>query len=179
MARYVAFLRAINIGGHVVRMDALRALFTGIGFSEVETFIASGNVIFCTKSTDTAALERKIETKLAKALGYAVAVFIRSIAELHEIANCQPFPSDGAGSAKTTTYVILLASPLTPAARKAVLALSSEDDMLAVREKEIYWRRRGNLLDSPLSGAKLERTSAPGTMRNMNTMVRLAAKYKT
>lgn len=178
MPRYVAFLRAINVGGHTVRMDQLRALFAGMGFSEVETFIASGNVIFCTKATDISALERKIEAKLGTALGYGVAVFIRSIAEIHEIANYQPFPAEGDGTTKTTVYVILLGKTLTAAARKAVLAFSSEDDMLAVKGKEIYWRRRGNLLDSPLSGARLERSSAPGTMRNRNTIVRLAGKYR-
>jgi uncharacterized protein (DUF1697 family) len=178
MPRYVAFLRAINVGGHTVRMDQLRALFTGMGFSDVETFIASGNVIFCTKASDIPALERKIEGKLASALGYRVAVFIRSIAEIHEIANYQPFPADSDGTTKTTVYVVLLGNALTASARKAVLAFNTEDDMLAVKGKEIYWRRRGNLLDSPLSGARIERSSAPGTMRNRNTIVRLAAKYK-
>lgn len=49
MARYIAFLRSINVGGHVLKMDALRDLFTQLKFSNVETFIARGNVIFETK----------------------------------------------------------------------------------------------------------------------------------
>jgi len=56
MTRYVAFLRAINVGGHNVKMDALRALFESMKLASVETFIASGNVIFETNRRDPAAL---------------------------------------------------------------------------------------------------------------------------
>ena len=53
MPKYVALLRAINVGGHTVKMDHLRSLFEAIGFSNVETFIASGNVIFDSRSKDS------------------------------------------------------------------------------------------------------------------------------
>ncbi len=69
MPRYVAFLRAINVGGHTVKMDYLRMLFEALGFSNVETFIASGNVIFDSKATSAKALEKRIEHCLAEALG--------------------------------------------------------------------------------------------------------------
>src|SRR6267142_2212313 len=91
MPKYVAFLRAINVGGHVVKMDQLRSSFTELGFANVETFIASGNVIFDSKSKNTQALERKIEKHLQAVLGYAVATFVRSIAEVGEIADYKPF----------------------------------------------------------------------------------------
>jgi len=60
LAKYIAFLRAINVGGHTVKMDHLRSLFEALGFSNVETFIASGNVIFESKSKSTRALERRL-----------------------------------------------------------------------------------------------------------------------
>ena len=62
--RYVAFLRAINVGGHTVKMDALRAHLAALGFADVQTFIASGNVLF-TAPGDPAALEAQIEAHLA------------------------------------------------------------------------------------------------------------------
>ena len=62
--RYVAFLRAINVGGHTVRMEALRREFESLGATNVETFIASGNVIFDTARRNAAALERAIEEHL-------------------------------------------------------------------------------------------------------------------
>jgi uncharacterized protein (DUF1697 family) len=160
-------------------MEQLRRLFTALGFSEVETFIASGNVIFVSAATDVRALERKIEAHLEQSLGYVVATFVRSLEELSAIARHEPFgPPPSPGGEKVTTYIILLAKPLTPTARKQVLAFSRDGDELAVKGREIYWRRRGNLLDSPLTGARLERTSdGAGTMRNRNTIVRLATKY--
>src|SRR5882672_8923035 len=93
MPKYVAFLRAINVGGHTVKMDHLRLLFEGLGFSNVETFIASGNVIFNSPSKSTTALEKKIEARLQETLGYEVATFIRSTAELGTIASYKPFPA--------------------------------------------------------------------------------------
>src|SRR5262245_28797721 len=89
--RYVAFLRAINVGGHVVKMDQLRKLFEQLKFKNVETFIASGNVIFETASTDAAALETKIEKHLAKALGYEVGTFLRTCDEVAAIAGHKAF----------------------------------------------------------------------------------------
>ncbi len=91
MPKYVAFLRAINVGGHIVKMDHLRQLFETLGFDNVETFIASGNVIFDSTSKSTKTLERKIETLLKETFGYPVATFIRSTSELANIANYKPF----------------------------------------------------------------------------------------
>src|SRR5687768_15562390 len=93
MIRYIAFLRAINVGGHIVKMDHLRELFAAVGASNVETFIASGNVIFEAKDENAQALEKKIERHLRKALGYEVATFLRSVPELATVARYEPFPA--------------------------------------------------------------------------------------
>src|SRR5687768_17634428 len=92
MPKYVAFLRAINVGGHTVKMDHLRSLFAALGFANVETFIASGNVIFDSPSKTPAALERKIEKHLFDSFGYKAATFIRTVNELTEVVSHQPFP---------------------------------------------------------------------------------------
>ena len=78
MTLYIAFLRAINVGGRTVKMDRLRGLFEQVGYADVETFIASGNVIFRSPAEDTQALERQIEAHLAASLGYEVAAFVRT-----------------------------------------------------------------------------------------------------
>jgi uncharacterized protein (DUF1697 family) len=83
MPRFVAFLRVINVGnGRAIKMDSLRQPLETLGFSEVETFMASGNVVFETRTKDTKTLETKFEKKLREALGYEVAVFIRTIKKL-------------------------------------------------------------------------------------------------
>ena len=69
MPRYIAFLRAINVGGHTVKMDRLREIFESLGFANVETFIASGNVVFETTAGDTAALETQNRVGAASGAG--------------------------------------------------------------------------------------------------------------
>jgi uncharacterized protein (DUF1697 family) len=91
LARYFAFLRAINVGGRTVRMESLRSAIGTLGFSGVETFIASGNAIFEPCLTNEELLQ-KIERHLARTLGYEVATFIRSPAELNRSRAIRPSP---------------------------------------------------------------------------------------
>lgn len=180
MTRYVAFLRAINVGGRTVRMAELRAHVSAAGFADVETFIASGNVIFRATTADTAALGRRIEAALQRALGYAVPAFVRSMDEIRGIAAHRPFDRVPSSRADGTVYVILMAKPPARAAARKLLAASTDDDVFAVRGREIYWLRRGSLLESPFTAAQWERIiGGPATARNRNTIVRLAARYES
>ena len=177
MPKYVAFLRAINVGGHTVKMDYLRTLFEALGFTNVETFIASGNVIFDSPSKSTKALEKKIETSLQLTLGYAVATFIRSTSELAEIANYKPF-SDAKLSAALALYVGFMVASPSDAAKQKLLALDLKMDEFQVNGREIYWLSRARFSDSEFSGARLEKTlGMPVTLRNSTTVKKLAAKY--
>jgi uncharacterized protein (DUF1697 family) len=177
MPRHIAFLRAINVGGgHLVKMDRLRRLFEQIGHSRVETFIASGNVIFEAPSRNTAALERAIEARLGEELGFEVATFIRSPEALAAVARYRPFP--GAGTDGATLYVGFLSARPAAAAIRALQRLPTEADDFRVRDREVYWRIRGGFSDSKFSGAKLERLlGVQATLRNMTTVTKLAAKY--
>ena len=139
MARFVAFLRALNVGGsHVVKMDALRSIFEGLGFAGVETFIASGNVIFETRSRDAAAMERKIEKALELSLGHEVATFLRSPEDVARIARYQAF-SEAATAAAVSVNVGLLKEAPARATREAILKLKTDIDDLHVDGAEIYW----------------------------------------
>jgi len=138
MARYIAFLRAINVGGHTVKMDVLRQFFEALGFSNVETFIASGNVVFETAAKNTHTLEKKIEQQLRAALGYEVATFIRTEAELAAIAQCQPFPPSQREAASAFN-IAFLAEPLDDASHKKLLTLKTDIDDFRVQGREVYW----------------------------------------
>jgi uncharacterized protein (DUF1697 family) len=174
--RYIAFLRAINVGGHTVKMDRLRALFEEMGFADVETFIASGNVIFRAPEDDAAALEAKIERHLKAALGYEVATFVRTPAEVAETARHQPFPGEPEGSVLMVDF--LRAAPAKEA-REKVMALRTETDDFDVRGRELFWLVRADKMStSKLSGATFEKAlGMPATMRNITTVKKLAAKY--
>jgi uncharacterized protein (DUF1697 family) len=177
MSRYIALLRAINVGGHVVKMEDLRRHFADLGFANVATFIASGNVIFDTRETEAAALERRIERHLRDALGYEVATFLRTPAELAAVAQYQPFP-DGDDIGEGALFVAFLPRPPAAEARQKVAALDTPTDSFHVHERELYWLCRTRLSDSRVSGGLLEKTlGLPATMRNVTTVRRLAAKY--
>ncbi|MER5638543.1 DUF1697 domain-containing protein [Kitasatospora sp. NPDC002227] len=91
MTTYIAFLRAVNVGGRTVKMERLRALFTELGLGGVRSYIQSGNVFFTTDETDRAALTRRIEEHLAAALGYDVPVMLRTVEEVEELVEADPF----------------------------------------------------------------------------------------
>ncbi len=184
MTRYVAFLRGLNVGGHTVKMDQLRTCFEALGFSEVSTFIASGNVIFSTDGTDETAdtdvafIESRIERALKEALGYEVATFLRTDAEVAQIARHPP-PPNVAAREGDTNYVLFLKGPVDAATRRRILALSNDEDVLHVHERELYWLRRGSLLDTTIPDREFNKalSGVLTTNRNINTVRRLAAKY--
>ena len=174
MPRYVAFLRAINVGGRTVRMEALRRAFEGWGASGVETFIASGNIVFETTRRNVASLELAIEAHLLDALGFPVATFVRTIPELAGIAAHQPFPAARLLPESRVFVGFMKTAPSVD----AVAALRTDLDDFAVRNRELYWLRRSQLMQSIASGSNAEKVLAtPITVRNVNTVQRLAAKY--
>ncbi len=137
MPRYVAFLRAINVGGHVVKMDPLRKMFESIGCSHVETVIASGNVIFDSPSKSAKALEKKIEDHLRKKLGYDVATFLRTPAELGEVVDYRPFKSAELDERGNVLYIGFLPDAPDAAAKKAVTKFVSDSDDFHVHGREL------------------------------------------
>ena len=133
MPRYIAFLRAINVGGHTVKMDHLRQIFELLGFANVETFIASGNVVFETAALDTAALETQIASALQVALGFEVATFIRTETELAHIAAHKAFPPSDLDGPQALN-IAFLAAPLDAEAVRKLMALKTAIDDFATRE---------------------------------------------
>jgi uncharacterized protein (DUF1697 family) len=178
MPKYVAFLRAINVGGHTVKMDYLRTLFEVLGFKNVETFIASGNVIFDSPSRNTKALERKIEASLELTLGYAVKTFIRSCSELSDIAGQKPFSDAELNAPGNSLYIGFMAESPGDNACEELLSLSSKTDGFYLNGRQLYWLCRTSFRDSEFSGARLEKMlGLPATLRNVTTVKKLAAKY--
>jgi uncharacterized protein (DUF1697 family) len=172
----VAFLRAINVGKRTVRMDPLRAIFEQMGFDGVETFIASGNVIFTAPAQDTRALERRIEAGLKEALGYEVETFLRTPAELDAITKYRPFGDDADGH---TVYVNFVYEPLARDAVERLEALRTEVDEFHAHGREFYWLARKKISESLVTGPMMARAigKVPSTNRNLTTIHKLAAKY--
>jgi len=176
MRKYVAFLRAINVGGHTVKMDQLRRIFEALDLGNVETFIASGNVIFDSAAKSTRALEEKIESSLHKTLGYPVATFIRSTTELNSIAKYNPFDHDT--QSESALYIGFLAKKPTDEAARALISRVTKVDDFHIAGREVFWRVRTKFSESEFSGARLEKTlGMQTTIRNSTTVKRIASKY--
>ena len=175
--RYVALLRAINVGGHNVKMADLRVLFEQLELASVETFIASGNVIFTAPEADTAELEARIAEHLKAALGYAVATFIRTPAELAAVSAYLPFSQAELDGSVALSVGFMAAAP-AEAAQAKVLALRTDLDDFHLHGRELYWLHRARQSESKISGGVLEKAlGAQTTLRNITTVRKLAAKY--
>jgi uncharacterized protein (DUF1697 family) len=148
VARYVAFLRAINVGGHTVKMTDLRRSFEGAGFTDVATHIASGNVVFETPARRTAAMESRIESALQANLGYRVDTFVRTVAQLAAIAAHRPFDRLDVEAKGWRLFIVFLGRPLGAEQTDRLTAVDSDLDAFEVRGREVYWLVRGRYSDS-------------------------------
>lgn len=177
MKKHIAFLRAINVGGHNVKMEELKKLFERIGFKNVETFIASGNVIFETKSKNLTGIEKKIEDHLLKSLGYEVSTFIRATSDLAAITNYKPFKETELKSALALN-VAFLKEPLTAGQKKNLTTFKTDIDDFHVNGKEVYWLCKKKQSESKFSNTSFERTlKVQATFRGMRTVIKLSNKY--
>lgn len=159
-------------------MDHLRELFESLGFSNVETFIASGNVILDSEADDARMLERKIEDHLRESLGYDVTTFLRSASELADIARYRPFDPSDLNAEGTSLYIAFLQALPSAEAEQKLMVHRSEVDDFRVHGREVYWLCRKKMSESSFSGALLEKTmGVPATMRNATTIKKMVAKY--
>jgi uncharacterized protein (DUF1697 family) len=176
--QYVAFLRAINITGRFVRMERLRRAFKELGFSNIETYIQSGNVSFETENPDIAAIENQIEYGLQGTLGFPVPTFVRTTRQLIEIADYQPFP-ELAIEDDPTQYVVFLHQDPSELLQQTLLEQTNEIDLLHFYQNHIFWLYNRGRGESTLSNAKIEKTlRVPATLRNISTLQKIAAKYR-
>ena len=180
MTRYVALLRAINVGGHVVKMDALRRQFTKMGFANVDTFIASGNVIFEASDANPGALEERIAFELERLLGYPVATFVRTPAELSSVVGHKPFPPEVIHPTEHSLYIGFLASKPSADTTRKVVALRTPVDEFHIHKKELYWGCRTRISETAISGSVLEKTIGMAmTVRNITSVRKLVGKLSS
>jgi uncharacterized protein (DUF1697 family) len=179
MSRYVAFLRGINLGNRRVKNDQLRACLEELGLDRPATFRASGNVIFDTdrRPSHPEELSREIEAGLQRTLGYEVRTFLRDAEEIRAIAALQPFDSQLVSCGAGKLQVMLLAQPPTESSRSRVLALSSDEDHLAIHGRECYWLPSGRMTDSALDLKAIAAALGDATQRTKATIDLIAQKH--
>jgi uncharacterized protein (DUF1697 family) len=177
MSQDIALLRAINVGGgRTIKMKALRQPFESLGFLNVATFIASGNVIFETTTKNVKALEKKIEKRLREELGYEVATFIRTDIQLTKIAHYKSFPQTKINTASEFN-IIFLSDRLDKKSRQKVRELKTSTNEFRVHGREIYWLRRKERGKSNFSTIPFEKALGKRfIIRSAKTIKRMALK---
>src|SRR5512139_3002980 len=174
MKKYIAFLRAINVGGTtIIKMSDLKHMFESFGLEHVETHIQTGNVIFDSDESRASELEKRLERQLADASGKQIRLFLRTTREVAAMAeSCRFAPQAG-----ETVYVTILEKKPDKKSIEALLSLRSEADDFAVDGREVFSLRRDRDA-SIFSNNFIEKTlSVAATTRNMTTIKKLAGKY--
>jgi len=176
LMQYVAFLRGMNLGKRRLEMSKLRALFEELGFRDVSTFIASGNVIFGANTKDRSKLESRIAAHLQSSLRYEVETFVRTADETAKIANGKTFPEDGQAGIKV--HVAFMKEKLSPSTARKLEAIDTGYDHFRADGTEFYWLTRGPISESEVwTQREVKELGLPScTMRNMTSIRKLAGK---
>lgn len=172
--KYVAFLRAVNVGGNaIIKMADLKRMFESAGLENVQTYIQSGNVIFESEE-NIDILEKRIESQLEGAAGYKIHFFVRTLRELQSIVSKSPFRA----KASEMAYVAFLNQTPDRKSQQALLALKNEADDFAIKGREVYHLRHDRE-KSVLAKTSIEKIlKLPATTRNMTTLQKMVQKYK-
>ena len=176
MVKCVAFLRAVNIGGRIVKMEALKKIFEELKLKNVKTFIQTGNVIFEAAEKDKNILTSKIEKKLNSSLGYEVLVMLRTAKELADIANNNPFKDDELDK-DTRVYIAFLYNEPGKETKNILSLLNNKNESLILKKNEVYCKiRKDEKKSSYFSILLLEKKlGIPLTTRNQTTVNKLKA----
>ena len=172
MARHVALLRGINVGGHRrISMPDLRDVLEAAGYEVVGTLLQSGNVVVKAKGS-AKALGPALEALIEKELGVDPLVVVRTHAELGAVIDANPFP-DAVAHPKLLHVSFLSAKPKA-AVVKELEGADWGADAVAFRGREIYADYPGGMQSSKLGRALTDkRLGVTATARNWNTVVKL------
>lgn len=170
----MALLRSVNVAGHGrIAMNELRASFEELGYTDVMTYIQTGNVVFSAGSKSGAKIAADIEERLAADFGESPAVILRSVPEVLRIGKASPYARRGADPARH--HVTFLATAPTKAALAALELPPSRRDELVVDGKEVYVHTPDGYAETKFTGSFLERRlGVVSTTRNWNTVTKLS-----
>jgi uncharacterized protein (DUF1697 family) len=176
--KYVAFLRAINVGGRVIKMEELRKLFESLKLKNVKTYIQSGNVIFETAEKKKDILTKKIEKKLEVSLGYEVLVMLRKNKELENIVKNNPFKEEKLDE-NTRVYVAFLYNKPGKEIKSLIPSFNNKNEAFHLNGNEVYCKvHKDEKKHSYFSILLLEKKlGTPLTTRNQTTLNKIRTLF--
>jgi uncharacterized protein (DUF1697 family) len=170
MGRYVAFLRAVNVGSRRVVMATARAVLEDLGYQDVASYVNSGNLLFSTVGK-TEELESKIRTSLESEFGFELTTFVRTAKEVQKLVDEKPFRL----ASQDTHFVLLPLKRMSANEQKAVLNMANEHDELLISGRDVHWLIHGRSTETTLGPIQWARAlpGNPTTARNMKMLSRL------
>ena len=167
MNRYIALLRGINVGGHKkIRMADLKALFESLGFTEVVTYIQSGNVAFSSEGETSSEV---ISEAIQRSYGWEVSVLIRTAKEIKRILDACPFPKEK----KEESYFMLLFEPPSEENIKITQSYQFPNEEYLITPLCAYHYCSDGYRNSKMGAIFEKELKVRTTTRNYRTMVKL------
>ena len=180
MTTYISILRGINVGGHrMIKMDALKQMFAGIGFQNIQTYIQSGNIVFQDKKADPQKLEKKISKAITEKFGFDVPVIVKEFSELKQIISDNPFLKDKTKDLAHFHVTFLSNHPGHESYNK-IEAIPYQPDEFHLVEKAIYLYCPNSYSNSKLTNGffetKLKVTATTRNWKTTNELYNIATK---
>lgn len=172
--RYVALLRGVNVGGkNMIKMETLRGIVASLGFSNVKTYVNSGNVAFDAKKASDTTVAKKIHAAIEKELRMDISVMVRSTDEIKEIIEKNPY--DGQFENDKDVHVFFLNDELSKEHRDLLLANNSDVEFISADGRTIYYMLKISIIDSVLGKGFIDKKlKIPSTARNWRTVNKIA-----
>lgn len=175
MSPHIALLRAVNVGGRKVLKDDLLGLARDMGFDEAKTLLASGNLVLWGRHEGGAALEDTLEKGLEARMGLRTDFMVRAPAELRRVIDANPF-LEQAMARPNHLLVCFLKSPIDQDTMDVLRAAITGPEQIHAEERALYIDFKDGVAESTLDRDWKKTKRAPlGTMRNWNTVLKLAA----
>ncbi len=171
MPTHVVLLRGVNLGKRRVSMAELRTLLEKLGYSDVSTYVQSGNAALTSKKKAESRIAKELEAELTNAFGFAVPVIVRSRADLADVVRNNPFPD--AAADPTKLHVTFLGQSLDKSWLSHLAAADFRPEEFATRKREVYLSLPKGLGRSKLAVAMEKALRGSGTTRNWRTVTAL------
>jgi uncharacterized protein (DUF1697 family) len=174
VTRFVAFLRAVNVGKRRVAMATARQVLTELGYDEVSSYVNSGNLLFSAPGAGPEH-EPAVRTALEEVYGFEITTFVRSATQVRALVTQQPF---GAIAAGHTHFALLTLTPLTEAEKNAVERLSNDHDTVLALGRDVHWLIRSKSTETTLGPGEWKRAlpDNPTTARNLTMLTKLVER---
>lgn len=172
--RYVALLRAINVGGNtMIKMTELKAVFEALAFENVVTYINSGNLAFDARKVAEKTLVAKIEKAIEKKFEKKIPVMVREQAAISDVLKNNPF--EGEFESHKEMHVLFMPDEMPADKTEQLLTHQTADERFAVKGREIYCHLRLGVADSLLGKGFIDKKlKVSVTGRNWRTVQKLA-----